>query len=254
MKKNNRLLKTIWNYLALNTHSEMLTHTCTNAQLSHCTYIYLCSKLKPPSHVSSLWCIMHPKLWVCCTLWDWLIWDQLWQTWVWLVCSILVLTEATEYGGYSETTVNVSVRYLNYKQKSVDKMGQYEWGNALKYWNIVKLSYKLCISSSDRGKCLLAWIIHCLDVSLAFFFLKTRKVHKTEKRGKTDAVLFLLTSESKCLWAKLVVICMWLLSLCIRLQVIDSDVMAGEWFEYDIRCMMLLCSLLFGVISGFISC
>ncbi len=72
-EKNSRLLKTICNYLALNTHSEMLTHACTNAQLSHCTYIYLCSKLKPPSHVSSLWCIMHPKLWVCCTLWDWLI-------------------------------------------------------------------------------------------------------------------------------------------------------------------------------------
>lgn len=94
---------------------------------------------------------------------------------MWLVCSILVLTEATEYGGYSETTVNVSVRYMNYEQKSADKMGQYEWGNALKYWNIVKLSYKLCISSSGRGKCLLAWIIHCLYVSLAFFFLEKQE-------------------------------------------------------------------------------
>lgn len=72
---------------------------------------------------------------------------------------------------------------MNYEQKSVDKMGQYEWGNGLKHWNIVKLSYKLCISSSDRGKCLLTWIIHCLCfISIFFFFLKTRKVHKSEKR------------------------------------------------------------------------
>lgn len=48
--------------------------------------------------------------------------------------------------------------------------------------------------------------------------------------------------------------CLWLPWVCIRLQVIDSDVMAGEWFEYDMGCMILLCSLLFGVISRFISC
>lgn len=143
---------------------------------------------------------------------------------------------------------------MNYEQKSVDKMGQYEWGNGLKHWNIVKLSYKLCISSSDRGKCLLTWIIHCLCfISIFFFFLKTRKVHKSEKR----LMLFYSSSHPRVNVVELKLysdMCVWLLSVCIHLQVIDPDLMAGEWFEYDIRCMILLRSLLFGVISRFISC
>lgn len=92
-----------------------------------------------------------------------------------------------------------------------DKMGQYEWGNGLKHWNIEKLSYKLCISFSDRGKCLRAWIIHCLYVSLAFFFCSW----KQEKFIR----LKLFSSSSR---SEIKLICLWLLLVCIHLQVTDS--------------------------------
>lgn len=79
-----------------------------------------------------------------------------------------------------------AVGIMNRKMsRNVDKMGQYEWGKGPKSRNMVKLSYKLCISSSDRGKCLLAWIIHCLCFISIFFFLKTQEKFGIER----DAVL-----------------------------------------------------------------
>lgn len=85
---------------------------------------------------------------------------------------------------------------------------------------------------------------YSLFICFISIFLFSWKQEKFIRRERTEAVVFLFTP----------VMCLWMLWVCIHLQVIDSDVMAGEWFEYDMGCMILLCSLLFGVISRFISC
>lgn len=105
----------------------------------------------------------------------------LWRTW----SMIRLQNYASDWGQRMQRIQSVRCRCTPYELRTeemsryVDKMGQREWGKGPKSRNMAKLSYKLCISSSDRGKCLLAWIIHCLGVSLAFFFLE-----KQEKFGR----------------------------------------------------------------------